>query len=137
MHGREQANQKLKGLKVFPVSEIVTYGFDPRDAPLNMRGTHLNPEEWNTALQEDNTICLDVRNFNESLIGKFVPPGDQPVTGAPGKVTDMRMRRRYSTVLKKNLYTHILKKNTRCAHTVHILMHTPRYLNLAHYCCCV
>ena len=36
---------------------------------------------------------LDVRNFNESLIGKFVPPGDVPITGAPGKVTDMRMRR--------------------------------------------
>ena len=58
-----------------------------------MRGTHLNPQEWNEALQEDNTICLDVRNFNESVIGKFVPPGDQPITGAPGKVTDMRMRR--------------------------------------------
>jgi len=86
-------NQKLKGLKVFPVTEIVTYGFDPSDAPLDMRGTHLGPEEWNKALKEDNTICLDVRNFNESVIGKFVPPGDKPITGAPGKVTDMRMRR--------------------------------------------
>eukprot|EP00040_Diaphanoeca_grandis_P003567 m.25256 g.25256 ORF g.25256 m.25256 type:complete len:552 (-) comp14932_c0_seq1:205-1860(-) len=86
-------SQRLKGLKVFPVTEIVTYGFDPSDAPLNMRGTHLSPPEWNKALQEPNTICLDVRNFNESLIGKFVPPGDKPITGAPGVVTDMRMRR--------------------------------------------
>jgi predicted sulfurtransferase len=86
-------NQRLKGLKVFPVTEIVTYGFDPQDAPLHMRGNHLGPEEWNAALKGPNTICLDVRNFNESLIGKFVPPGDKAVTGAPGVVTDMRMRR--------------------------------------------
>lgn len=86
-------NQRLKELKVFPVTEIVTYGFDPRQAPLDMRGTHLSPAEFHKALEWDNTICLDVRNFNESLIGKFVPPGDVPITGAPGKVTDMRMRR--------------------------------------------
>ena len=86
-------SQRLKGLKVFPVTEIVTYGFDPKDAPLNKRGTHLSPPEFHKALEQTNTICLDVRNFNESLIGKFVPPGDIPVTGAPGKVTDMLMRR--------------------------------------------
>jgi predicted sulfurtransferase len=87
------ASQRLKSLKVFPVTEIVTYGFNPKMAPLSMRGTHLNPVQWNEALQEKNTICLDVRNFNESLIGKFVPPGDKPITGAPGTVTDMLMRR--------------------------------------------
>ena len=88
-----EPSQRLKGLKVFPVTEIVTYGFDPRHAPLHMRGKHLSPQEFHKALEGDNTICLDVRNFNESLIGKFVPPGDKPVTGAPGKVTDMLMRR--------------------------------------------
>ena len=41
---KQPDNQLLKGLKVFPVREIVTYGFDPKDAPLNMRGTHLTPE---------------------------------------------------------------------------------------------
>ena len=87
------ASQRLNGLKVFPVTEIVTYGFDPKEAPLDMRGQHLSPQEFHTALEGKNTICLDVRNFNESLIGKFVPPGDIPVTGAPGVVTDMLMRR--------------------------------------------
>lgn len=33
------ANQMLKGLKVWPVTEIVTYGFDPKDAPLEKTGT--------------------------------------------------------------------------------------------------
>ena len=88
-----EPSQRLKGLKVFPVTEIVTYGFDPRHAPLHMRGKHLSPQEFHKALEGENTICLDVRNFNESLIGKFVPPGDKAVTGAPGKVTDMLMRR--------------------------------------------
>ena len=68
-------------------------GFDPKQAPLHMRGKHLSPQEFHNALEGKNTICLDVRNFNESLIGKFVPPGDIPVTGAPGVVTDMLMRR--------------------------------------------
>lgn len=31
-------SQLLKGLKVWPVTEIVTYGFDPSQAPLDMRG---------------------------------------------------------------------------------------------------
>ena len=33
-------NQLLKGLKVWPVTEIVTYGFEAKDAPLNARGDH-------------------------------------------------------------------------------------------------
>ncbi len=66
--------QLLPSLKVFPVSEIVTYGFNPKDAPLNMRGVHLKPQEWHQALTEPNTVVIDVRNFNESLIGKFAPP---------------------------------------------------------------
>jgi predicted sulfurtransferase len=34
-------NQMLKGLKVWPVTEIVTYGFDAKDAPLDSRGMGL------------------------------------------------------------------------------------------------
>lgn len=33
------------------------YGFDPRQAPLDMRGTHLSPAEFHKALEWDNTIC--------------------------------------------------------------------------------
>jgi predicted sulfurtransferase len=67
-------SQLLKGLKCWPVTEIVTYGFDPADAPLDMRGTHLPPADFHKALENPNSVVIDVRNFNESLIGKFAPP---------------------------------------------------------------
>lgn len=67
-------NQRLKGLKVWPVKEIVTYGFNPLDAPLEKTGTHLSPEEFHKALEDPNAVVIDVRNFNETLIGKFFSP---------------------------------------------------------------
>jgi len=81
------AKQLLKGLKVFPVTEIVTYGFDPNDAPLHMGGVHLKPEEFHKALAREDSVVIDVRNFNETVIGKFTLPGD------PSKVLDPMMRR--------------------------------------------
>ena len=93
-------SQLLPKLKVFPVTEIVTYGFDPNDAPLQLGGTHLKPKEWHEALEEPNTVVIDVRNFNESLIGKFAPPDksgkfDKNNLGLKGssKVLDPGMRK--------------------------------------------
>lgn len=83
----QPSNQLLKGLKVWPVTEIVTYGFDPKDAPLDMVGTHLNPRDFHSALASPNSIVIDVRNFNETLIGKFAPNDN------PEKVLDPLMRR--------------------------------------------
>lgn len=40
---KQSNKQRLKELKVFPVKEIVTYGFNPDDAPLDKRGIHLKP----------------------------------------------------------------------------------------------
>lgn len=85
---RQPANQMLKSLKVWPVTEIVTYGFDPRLAPLDERGTHLTPQEFHAALEDPSSIVIDVRNYNESLIGKFMPP-----TTDQNKVLDPCMRR--------------------------------------------
>ena len=67
-------NQLLKGLKVWPVSEIVTYGFDPDEAPIEETGIHLTPSEFHKALEDPNAVVIDVRNFNETLIGKFTSP---------------------------------------------------------------
>ncbi|KAH8054451.1 hypothetical protein JL720_14472 [Aureococcus anophagefferens] len=78
-------NQMLKGVKCWPVAEIVTYGFDARDAPLDKGGTHLAPADFHRALEDPDAVVVDVRNYNESLIGKFAPPGD--------KVLDPMMRR--------------------------------------------
>ena len=73
-------NQLLKELKVFPVTEIVTYGFSPSQAPLDMRGTHLSPQDFHKALEDPNSVVIDVRNFNETLIGKFAPPKANVIT---------------------------------------------------------
>jgi len=84
-------NQLLKGLKVFPVTEIVTYGFDPTDAPLNMRGVHLKPHEFHAAMENPNAVVIDVRNFNETLIGKFAPPQNGHVPQSDGSVTQNKV----------------------------------------------
>jgi predicted sulfurtransferase len=85
-------NQRLKDLKVWPVTEIVTYGFNPQDAPLNMRGTHLRPEEFHQALAKPESVLIDVRNFNETIIGRFDPPRP-PGQSLNEKVLDPHMRR--------------------------------------------
>ena len=114
---KQPSNQLLKGLKVWPVTEIVTYGFDPKDAPLgnpinsnhnyhqyyhhtalstrthiDMRGTHLKPVEFHEALADPNSVVIDVRNFNETLIGKFAPPTVDGVA-MEEKVLDPCMRK--------------------------------------------
>jgi hypothetical protein len=65
-------NQLLKGLKVWPVTEIVTYGFDPKDAPLEKRGQHLLPKDFHEAMMDPNAVIIDVRNFNETVIGELL-----------------------------------------------------------------
>ena len=82
-------NQLLPTLKVFPVSEIVTYGFGAEEAPLNMGGIHLKPREFHKALENKNSVVIDVRNFNETVIGKFQPPEN----GDHQKYLDPCMRR--------------------------------------------
>tara|TARA_B110000285_G_scaffold155028_1_gene172974 strand:+ start:142 stop:369 length:228 start_codon:yes stop_codon:yes gene_type:complete len=70
---------------VFPVTEIVTYGFSAFDAPVTNGGNHLKPEEFHKAMSDPNSVMIDVRNYNESLIGKFNPPA--------GKLLDPCMRK--------------------------------------------
>lgn len=55
----------------------MTYGFDPQDAPLELGGTHLTPQQFHDSMQEENSVIIDVRNFNETAIGRFQPPSAQ------------------------------------------------------------
>jgi predicted sulfurtransferase len=64
----------LRELKVWPVGELVTYGFNAYDAQIENGGTHLSPKEFHKAMELPNTVMIDVRNFNETVIGKFNPP---------------------------------------------------------------
>ena len=55
----------------------MTYGFNPLEAPLELGGTHLTPQEFHDSMMEENSVIIDVRNFNETAIGRFQPPGAQ------------------------------------------------------------
>ena len=57
------------------MADLVTFGFKKAtDAPIEMRGTYLSPEEFHKAMELPNTVVIDVRNYNETVIGKFNPP---------------------------------------------------------------
>ena len=75
-----QADRHFKDFKVFPVQELVFYGFsngngnkteDP--APLHKTGVHLPPRDFHKMLQGDSseTVVIDVRNHYEAAIGRF------------------------------------------------------------------
>lgn len=64
----------LRELKVWPVAELVTYGFGASEGSIHNGGNHLTPKEFHKAMELPNTVMIDVRNFNESVIGKFNPP---------------------------------------------------------------
>ena len=76
----------MKGAKCWKVEEIVTYGMAEEDAPLAKGATHLSPQKFHEALEDPSAVVIDVRNANETLIGRFAPPG-----GA--EYIDPRMRR--------------------------------------------
>jgi predicted sulfurtransferase len=82
-----QDNKAFKGLKVWPVEELVTYGFDVAQAPLGMGGTHVKPDVFTAMASDPEAVLIDVRNANETAIGYFEPP----VGGATP--LDPRMRR--------------------------------------------
>lgn len=73
-------NQVLRGLKVWHVAELVTYGFEKgalkNQATIENGGTHLTPKDWHDKAAEDNTVLIDVRNANENAIGRFQPLND-------------------------------------------------------------
>jgi predicted sulfurtransferase len=79
----------FKTLKVWPVDALVNYGIDAADtqAPLDHGGYHAKPDEWTELSKRPNTIMIDVRNANETAIGRFQPPSGGAV------LLDPRMRR--------------------------------------------
>lgn len=51
-------------------NEIVTLGI-PDVSPAKEVGKYVSPKEWNSLIQEDGTVVVDVRNAYEIRIGKF------------------------------------------------------------------
>jgi UPF0176 protein len=61
----------FRKFKVRLREEIVTLG-KPEVQPLPERSpTHLSPEQWDRAMEEENVLVLDTRNWYETRIGKF------------------------------------------------------------------
>ena len=51
--------------------EIVAYGLSDHIYDMNKVGQYLKPEEFNKAIEEDNTAVIDMRNFYETEVGRF------------------------------------------------------------------
>ena len=51
--------------------EIVAYGIPKNQYDMNIVGKHLNTEDFNKAIEQDNTTIIDMRNIYESEVGKF------------------------------------------------------------------
>ena len=51
--------------------EIVAYGLSDHIYEMNKVGQYLTPEEFNKAIEEDNTAVIDMRNFYETEVGRF------------------------------------------------------------------
>ena len=73
-----QADRHFKDLKIFPVQELVFYGFggnddDDSSAPLSKTGVHLQPTDFHNMLRQDasTTVVIDVRNHYEAALGRF------------------------------------------------------------------
>lgn len=76
------ANRHFVDLKILPVKELVFYGLDEAQAPLDKRGQHLSPQEFHDMLankdQQKETVVIDVRNHYEAAIGRFDGQQHQP-----------------------------------------------------------
>lgn len=84
-------NKAFRGLKVWAVEELVTYGLKKGaaedEAPLVKGGIHVKPSEWTERSARADTVMIDVRNANETAIGRFKPPTGGAI------LLDPRMRR--------------------------------------------
>jgi UPF0176 protein len=66
----EEPKESFWKLTIKVKKQIVADGLKPEDYDVTNVGTHLEPEDFNKAL-EQGAICVDMRNHYESRIGKF------------------------------------------------------------------
>lgn len=67
----EQFNKSFLKLKVKVREKIVADGLNDEDFDVTNIGTHLKADEFNTIIQQENTVLVDMRNHYESEIGHF------------------------------------------------------------------
>ena len=67
----EQNNKSFLKLKVKVRDKIVADGLNDASFDVTNKGVHVNAKEFNTLLENPDTICVDMRNHYESEIGHF------------------------------------------------------------------
>ncbi|GAX20963.1 hypothetical protein FisN_1Lh374 [Fistulifera solaris] len=95
-----QADRHFKDLKLFPVQELVFYGFPKRKedqdpAPLEKTGFHLPPADFHKMLEQDSssTVVIDVRNHYEAALGRFDGQQADAPTAPGAEYIDPKMRK--------------------------------------------
>ena len=68
---REQNNKSFLKLKVKVRHKIVADGLNDDTFDVTDKGVHVNAEQFNKLLDDENTILVDMRNHYESEIGHF------------------------------------------------------------------
>lgn len=66
----ESEDQPFLRFKVRLKREIVTLGVAGTD-PTQTVGTYVNPDDWNTVIEDPNTVVIDTRNRYEVGVGSF------------------------------------------------------------------
>ena len=69
-------NKLFKSLSIRKTQELVAYGLAGEKAPSikQFAGVHLEAVDYHKAMEEKDTVIIDVRNQYESAIGHFAPP---------------------------------------------------------------
>jgi UPF0176 protein len=67
----EQDNFSFLKLKIKVRNKIVADGLNDDTFDVTNKGVHLNAEEFNKILEDENTVLVDMRNHYESEIGHF------------------------------------------------------------------
>ncbi len=67
----EHDNKSFLKLKVKVRDKIVADGLNDASFDVTNKGVHVNAKEFNTLLENPDTICVDMRNHYESEIGHF------------------------------------------------------------------
>ncbi|MEN8790542.1 MAG: rhodanese-related sulfurtransferase [Flavobacteriaceae bacterium] len=67
----EQDNKSFLKLKIKVRNKIVADGLNDESFDVTNRGVHLNAEQFNTIIEDPDTILVDMRNHYESEIGHF------------------------------------------------------------------
>jgi len=67
----EDDGKSFLKLQIKVRNQIVADGLLPEDYDVTNVGKHLNAQEWNTAIENDQPVIVDMRNHYESEIGHF------------------------------------------------------------------